>query len=878
MKLRSKIIMTIFVLLALATAVLYVVIASMPAEGVSDLEQAEARRDGHAIEQQLQEQLNQLVDEARYFGQWDRTYEFAQSGSPNDHPALDALAQRGGPADAIVILNQNHQPLANAGHAPAPQRDLLAQTVVEYLDEHPKLAYQPTAGFLASPLGSIMVAIEPIVHTSGDGKPMGEVAAIRHVNDALLNNLTARHPRTEIQLLDPTAGSSTDERAHARASRLNPDNPPIRYPEAGLITSYHALDDPAGNAALTLKVTSPRRFYEHARSVHRMALFGFVIFGILFGLFCLLLIDRLVLRRLGELSDEVDAIRMDSAAHLRVTEEGNDELSRLAGNINGMLEAISQNRDKLAAQEAKWRTLIENAPDEILILDKDSRIRFVNHDVYGYTAEELLDTSLLDLLPEQSQSAFQHTCEKAWENGDTLDLEHEIIHRDRSRHWLASRISLIHRDGEPVGLLQISNDITPQVQSQKQLKQAKDDAERANQVKTQLLANMSRDIRMPMTAIMGSAELLAADPHNENKLRQNLHVLKDSGERLVQLINDILDLARVEAGELNIEREPVEIPELINEIVRNMRPLAEAKGLSLDLQFQTAVPRQLSTDSRRLTQIMANLISNAVRNTEEGGVCLIVSVEEDSWSNPKWLNLAVRDTGVGIEPHQLEKLFTDYATGDTQRREKDGSAMGLAISRKLAQLLDGHITVNSTPGQGSCFTLQLNLQPEVDLELTNAPIVPAEESEQDSPACDPQDRTPDVSLCGTHILVAEDMPDNQFVIRAYLEDAKVNVTMVENGQQAVDEVLRANAAHEPFDLVLMDMQMPVMDGYTATQELRRLGVKIPVVALTAFALEYDEQKCLDAGCNAYIAKPIDQKRFFSRILEQLTIAAETEDF
>lgn len=880
MKLRSRILITVIVLLVVSTALLYALISSMLFQGVSDLEEQEARREARIVERVLDQDMEQIVKEARYYAQWDRTYDFAESREIEQHPSLTQQAMTENFGDAMVFYDTDGKPFFSVTENDAVQ-GLIDQHLDEIIEPGSDLvSTQRLAGRLSTKHGPFLVAVEPIVPTHQHAEPRGSIVVLQRIDGMALDQIAAQMPGSSIAVFNADYADNADDiKAAELVKKMDPASTYIDYASEDAITTYSVLNDALGNPTLTLKITSPRRIYEQNKSVQQSVIFTFLAFGVVFGLLAVWLIDRFVLQRLTVLSEQVDEVRTSEQADARVEVEGTDELSSLAQNINRLLDSVNQSKGEIAAQEARWRSLVESAPDDIFILERDGKIKFANHNTCGYQPSEIIGTNFIELLPEASQYVAKRAFEQAWDTAIPVDFEHEMLHRDRSRIWSASRISPIQRDGKTVGLIQITTDVTEQKQAELELRTAKQEAERANQLKTQFLANMSHDIRTPMTAIMGSAELLASDTKDQDHLHQNLSILKSSGQHLMQLIDDILDLAKVEAGELSIRRDKVAIAELVQDVCRNMRTLAVQKSLSLDVHFLSQVPRQIQSDEKRLKQILTNLISNAIKFTKEGGVSVDVSVDDDDWGHPKWLNISVKDTGIGIEQEDLEDIFNNFGQPNKQRDRRDansGSGMGLAISKRLSQLLDSKITVVSTPGEGSTFTLKINLQPQVGLEMDNAPIIPVEVPDY-SKNTSILNQLEHVSLQGANILVAEDSPDNQFVIRTYLEEASATVTIAENGKQAVDYVVKASADRNPYDLILMDMQMPIMDGYTSTTEIRRLGVKVPIIALTAFALEYDEQKCLDAGCSAYVSKPIDQATFFSTILEQLAIAAETQD-
>ncbi len=405
--------------------------------------------------------------------------------------------------------------------------------------------------------------------------------------------------------------------------------------------------------------------------------------------------------------------------------------------------------------------------------------------------------------------------------------------------------------------------------AQEELTLAKDVAEAANRFKTAFFANISHEIRTPLTAINGFAELLLESDRSDDQRREDAHVIRRNGEHLLTLINDILDLSKIEAGKMSVDRILCCPAKVTGEVASMLRHRAEEKGLTLDVTFDGPIPKLIRTDPSRLRQVLINLVANAIKFTREGGVRLNVSVTPSFKAAHPLLQIKITDTGIGIPPERQASLFQPFVQGDASiTRQYGGSGLGLAISRHFARALDGDISATSEQGRGSTFTLTVGTGSLIDVAVHEHP----EEAMQ---ALD-NFAGPRVRITGS-VLVAEDGIDNQALIAAKLRETGLKVEIADNGQIACEKALAATSRGTPFDLILMDVQMPVMDGFTATITLRGKGYRAPIIALTANAMERDRTKLLDAGCNDFVTKPIQMEKLFKaigRYLKVVPIAQE----
>jgi len=410
----------------------------------------------------------------------------------------------------------------------------------------------------------------------------------------------------------------------------------------------------------------------------------------------------------------------------------------------------------------------------------------------------------------------------------------------------------------------------------RELAASRDAADAANKAKSEFLANMSHEIRTPMTAILGYAEGLLHGQLSESDNLNALHTIRRSGEHLLQILNDVLDISKIEAGRLEAERIGTSLFQLVRQVQSLMQPRADAKSLQFLVEYDGAIPATIQTDPTRLQQILINLIGNAIKFTDQGSVRLQTRLVDDDPANPM-LEFDVIDSGIGMTTEQVARLFQPFTQVDSSTKRKfGGTGLGLTISKRLAQMLGGDIAVDSKPGMGSTFRVTIATGPLDGVELIEHP---PERAPGRAPATGPASRGskrtirpgPSEEKLDCRVLLAEDSPDNQRLFSLLLEQAGAQVTTAENGKIAVEKALaahlqgRGDESQRHFDVILMDMQMPVMDGYEAARTLRERGYSGPIIALTAHAMAGDRDKCMSAGCNDYLTKPIGRSKLIALV-------------
>jgi signal transduction histidine kinase/CheY-like chemotaxis protein len=466
------------------------------------------------------------------------------------------------------------------------------------------------------------------------------------------------------------------------------------------------------------------------------------------------------------------------------------------------------------------------------------------------------------LYTDESQLRLQAAVQETLETGTAYSIELETRHcANGVRYVRGQGRARYNSEGVICGLFGTAMNVTKSRTQEESLRDAKMRSEAANLSKSEFLANMSHEIRTPMTAILGYADLLEVDGEITSDPRQALdaiRTIKANSEHLLTIINDILDMSKIESGKMAVESIDTFPTLILEEVVNLVQCQCDGKRLGLHVIYESPIPKRIESDPTRLRQILLNLLGNAIKFTEVGSVTVSASFHSETNS----LHFAITDTGIGMASDQRDIIarFEAFSQADSSTTRKfGGSGLGLRICNSLASMLGGGITIESEMGSGSRFTLAIDIGNPQPLEFFTHAELKSSANKAHPQKSTSQSVSKD-ALLGTRVLLAEDGPDNQRLISFHLKKAGAEVCVAENGLVAVHNVEQTNLENRLPDIILMDMQMPEMDGYTATRRLRELGYTMPIVALTAHAMDGDRQKCLDAGCDEYLTKPIEKAR------------------
>jgi PAS domain S-box-containing protein len=508
-------------------------------------------------------------------------------------------------------------------------------------------------------------------------------------------------------------------------------------------------------------------------------------------------------------------------------------------------EEQKRSDQRLRDQQFYTRSLIESNIDALMTIDPLGIITDVNKQteaLTGCTRDELIGAPFKDCFtdPERAEAGIK----RVLSDKSVTDYELTARARDGKQTVVSYNATTFYdRARNLQGVFAAARDVTERKRVERELQQAKAAAESASRTKSDFLASMSHEIRTPMNALMGIADLLAKTTLTAEQDKY-VQIFRRSGENLLNLINDILDLSKVEASQLDLEQTGFSLGDHLEKVIEMVAPKAQEKGLTLDCDIAPGVANDLVGDPTRLRQVLLNLLGNAIKFTPTGRVALKVEPDGDS-AVPTALRFTVTDTGIGIPAEKLGRVFERFTQADSSTtRRFGGSGLGLTISKRLVELMGGRVWVESVVGEGSVFSFA------VPFEVW---------TEASRPTVAPQGLGPQAPLPALRILLAEDSPDNCTIALAYLEDTPYRVDVAETGAIACQMFM----SHH-YDLVLMDRQMPVMDGLTATRTLRAWErengrAPTPIIALTASALKGDRETCLAAGCTAYLTKPIKEE-------------------
>lgn len=531
---------------------------------------------------------------------------------------------------------------------------------------------------------------------------------------------------------------------------------------------------------------------------------------------------------------------------LKLHEINTDDIKTLANDLK-------QQKHQIELKEKRYRLLVENASEAILRWDVNGEIKYANPattQIFGYEEHELVGRKFMEFISEEYKEEVKAIYVKQIQNEEyaSSNYEYTVVRKDGSYVWLSQNTIAIMEDGQLKGFTSIARDITERKLMEKELIDARQKALESMNAKERFLANTSHEIRTPMNAIMGLSSLLK-DTILNDKQQEFVSAINNSSKNLLVIINDILDISKIESGKLELEHISFDLKDKLDSLMSSLQIKASEKNLFLKLEWDEQLSPICKGDPFRINQILVNLLGNALKFTQVGSVKLKVR-QLASTDNFQKIEFKIEDTGLGIPKDKLDSIFEDFSQVDSSiTRKYGGTGLGLSISKKLAEMMKGNIKVKSVLGEGSVFSINLILERGVESEIETNKIVHANPN----------------TLRGKKILLVEDNEINQFLAVSIMEQWNLDVTIANNGLEAIKAV-----QDDTYEVVLMDIQMPEMGGMEATAAIRKMGYAQPIIAMTANAMKEDLDKYLNGGMDDYITKPFERDDLFD-VLTKATV-------
>lgn len=877
MTLRRKTLLTCFGTLVVVNVLFVIVLHNILMSSFSTLEQEIVLRD-------LDHALHNFEDDSasmeRALENWSRSddsYEFIQdNNSDYVNTNLNDATFVSLNINLMMFLNSAKQIVyTKAVDSDPTSQSRLLQDFEGYARSEdrflPLTTSTETTGFVNVAGFPLLIVSRPVLHTDGSGPSVGtliwgqlldseRLAAISESLHASLDlrNLTVPNLPSDFRAAQTTLSPSTSQ-------TLTPVNETT-------ISGYALLNDIYAQPTFILKTTQEREIYEHAQASEISVAIALGIVGVIAVVVVLLVLERVVFSPLERLSKRVSQIGVNADFSMRLPVIGNDELTLLSSRVNTMLNTVSQSRGTL-------RTLIDNLPDNVFVKDSNSRIIIDNiahaRLLGNSTPDQVIGKSDFDFFPHDLAQAYYDDEQRIIQTGESLiNIEEPTIDPEGNQRWLqTSKILIRNEEGGIFGIVGINRDVTEQREAERELdrllhleqeqragleklvnelqqlntkleltntelEQAEKKAEEASRAKSSFLANMSHELRTPLNAIIGYSELIEEECIDQQRddFIPDLRKIQAAGKHLLALVNDILDLSKIEAGRMDLYIESINVPVVISDISVTIAPLMDKNANTLTVNC----PADLGTidaDLTKIRQIIFNLLSNAAKFTTNGQITLDVS--RQSTPSGDWIFAKVSDTGIGMTPAQLDNLFQDFSQADASTTRKyGGTGLGLSISRRFAQMMEGDITVESEYGKGTTFTLQLPAKASLP---EAAPIVI-----ESQPIASP-------SGSNTILVIDDDAAVRDLMLRR-LASEDFRVETAASGQEGLQRARELQP-----DVIILDVMMPGMDGWAVLTQLKadpELAL-IPVVMMT---MVNDKSMGFSLGASEYLTKPVEREQ------------------
>ena len=882
MKLGTKTMLILGVMMVSLVLALYLVSTRVVEKGFAQLEDQYARQNVTRVLRAIDDRSHFLGNSAEDWAFWDDAYRFVQDKNEAFLKSnVNAETLKSLKIEFLLIADPAGKLAAGAAYNLEDAKEIPIPASLLQLTQPGSLLHcsepeDKRNGLVLVDGKPMIVAVRPILTSQNKGPVRGTVILgyyldeprLREISEALQFQLSAF--QVDSLPADPRLAAAARQLQLADGNQSE-----IQIPDAKTLDGYGLVRDLDAKPALLVKIELPRDIFIQGLQTSSLFTGMLIVVGACFSIAIVIILRWQIIARLELLSRDIGHIATTEDFSRRVSLQGSDELATVAADINRLLATVVESRQALVESEVRFRQITENVVDCIWEIDANGLYTYVSpaiEKILGYKPEELIGKMhFYDLFAPQDKERLRQMILAAMAKGERFqNLVNANLHKNGQEVVLETNaVPVLGRDGTVLGYRGSDRDVTERQQAEVELRQhrehleqlvqqrtaelieAKDQAQAANHAKSVFLANMSHELRTPLNAVLGFSQVMSREPAISGKQKANLAVILRSGEHLLALINDILDITKIEAGRVELEPRDFDLIELIGEIADMMRGRAEAKGLHLAIELAPDLPRFICADPGKFRQILINLLGNSIKFTKTGEVRIRLA----TISTPPDLLLVVevQDTGIGIAKADQQRLFVAFEQVGDDRAFHQGTGLGLAISRQYVQLMGGTISVTSDSGKGSCFRFSIPIKLVNANEVRNAGVsrnVVGIETPVDN----------------LRILIVDDNADNRLLFRSFLDSFGFQLREAVDGQEGVKAFLKWRP-----HLIFMDRRMPVLDGLEAVRQIRQLpgGQAVIIIAVTAHALSEERKVMVAAGCNDFLAKPFHGDQLFAILEKQL---------
>jgi PAS domain S-box-containing protein len=839
-------------------AVMYIISQSILFNGFSRIEQSQVQHNIERVSKVFSEQVTFLKMQAKDYSNWDDTCDYLEKGNPRFEINFVSQAMANLKVNFVLVYNREGKLVFSKGEDHLAMQEipipdvLLKQFTATGNCFKTVMQKNEISGVLSNSDRPLMVSANPILTSTLKGPSRGVLIFARYLDEGEIRTLVRIsdldlhvHPLNDLKLPEDFHQAMT--RISAGESSL------IRPLDSRKIAGYVVVKDIYNQPCLMIRLDMSRSITRYGRMILWSYIFFLIGVGVIVGGMTIYLLEKLVISKVICLKEEVTKVN-DAGGRIPMSmfDEGENEIFDLAKQINGMLELIDVSKREIFAQQERFRSLVQNTNDIILVLDEKGCINFVTQSVQailGYQPEDVLGRDVFSYTHPDDSEKVQESLSRLINHTETSHAVYRCRHANGSWSQLDCTGENLVNDPNVRGFVVTCHDVTEQVRNMEALVQARQEAETASAAKGTFLANMSHEIRTPMNGIMGMTEL-ALDSQLLPEQREYLEMVKSSADSLLSILNDVLDFSKIEAGKMDLIPIPFDLRDCLCESVGTLGLRADRKGLELACQIGHDIPDKMIGDPGRLRQIIVNLVGNAIKFTDKGEVVVRVSKEEENGEEIR-LHFVVQDTGIGIPAEKQAMIFDAFTQVDsTTTRKHEGTGLGLAISSQLVKMMNGRIWVESECGKGSQFHFVIELGVQKDIAI--------------------QEQVFDESLRGLAVLIVDDNRTNRQILSELTERWEMKPVQAAGGEEALLKIAKAADEGHPFPLVLLDTNMPGMDGFTVAEQIKKdpRFSKTAIIMLSSAGRRGDGAKCEQLGIAGYLLKPIKQ----SDLLQGLMMA------